>query len=98
MEDPGLYRRQDGFIRFGTMTLLVSGLAFFGLLNYGMTSGQELPLWPAIAVALVNVIAAAKIIMNVKKARRQQQAPASKDATCSNQFCLRLGRSPGSAD
>ncbi|CAI09367.1 hypothetical protein [Aromatoleum aromaticum] len=70
-------RKQDGFIRFGTMTLLVSGLAFFGLLIYGMTSGQELPLWPAIAVALVNVIAAAKIIMTVKNGRSQQQAPAS---------------------
>ena len=70
-------RKQDGFISFGTMTLLVSGVAFFGLLMYGMTSGQELPLWPAIAVALVNVIAAAKIVMNVRKARSQQQAPAS---------------------
>ena len=70
-------RKQNGFVSFGTMTLLVCGLAFVGLLIYGMTSGQDLPLWPAIAVALVNVIAAAKIIMNVRKARSQQQAPAS---------------------
>lgn len=66
--------RQDGFINFSTMTLLVGGLALGGLLFYGSTSGQELPLWPAIAVSLVNVVAAAKIVIDTRKARRQVQA------------------------
>jgi len=61
------------------MSILVGGLAFFGLLLYGMKSGHELPLWPAIAVALVNIVAAGKIIFDVNKAKKlkqQQQANA----------------------
>lgn len=65
--------RQNGFISFAAMTILVGGLAFAGLLLYGLKSGQELPLWPAIAVALVNLVAAAKIILDVKKAKKLQQ-------------------------
>jgi len=44
------------------------------MLIYGLKSGQELPVWPAIAVALVNLVAAAKIVIDVKQARRQRQA------------------------
>lgn len=65
--------RQDGFISFAAMSILVGGLAFAGLLLYGLKSGQELPLWPAIAVALVNIVAAGKIIFDVKKAKKLQQ-------------------------
>ncbi len=65
--------RQDGKINFGILTLLVGGLALAGLLIYGLKSGQELPVWPAIAVALVNLVAAAKIVIDVKKTRSQRQ-------------------------
>ena len=66
--------RQDGKINLGIVTLLAGGLALAGMLIYGLKSGQELPVWPAIAVALVNLVAAAKIVIDVKQARRQRQA------------------------
>lgn len=64
--------RQNGFVNFGIMTLLIGGLALAGLLIYGAQSGQELPLWPALAVTLVNLVAAGKIIFDVKKARKHK--------------------------
>jgi len=69
--------KQDGFLNGAVITLLIAGLVLGGLLAYGSMTGQELPIWPAIAVALVNLVAAAKIIMDTKKARRQQQKPPS---------------------
>lgn len=80
MEDLALIRKQEGFISGGIMTLLVGGLALGGLLLYGSKSGQELPLWPAIAVCLVNLVAAIKIILDVKKARKLRQEAASNNA------------------
>lgn len=63
--------KERGYISFAVMTLLIGGLALAGLLVYGWKSGQELPVWPAIAVALVNVAASIKIVLDVKKARKQ---------------------------
>lgn len=78
MEDSALNFRQNGFISFTVMTFVVGGLALGGLLFYGSLAGHELPLWPAIAVALVNVVAAGKVIVDTKKARRQAPtAPAN---------------------
>lgn len=65
--------RQDGFISFSTMTLLIGGAALGALLAYGSMSGQELPLWPAIAVSLVNLVAAGKLVLNVRAERRRAQ-------------------------
>lgn len=76
MEEMDLNRKQDGFIGGSGVALLIGGLALGGLLVYGALSGYELPLWPAIAVALVNLVAAAKIIMDTRKAR-QRQNPAA---------------------
>lgn len=53
------------------MTLLIGGLALAGLLAYGLMSGHELPLWPAIAVALVNLVGAGKLIYDVRQTRKQ---------------------------
>lgn len=66
-------RKELGFANFATMTLVVGGLALGGLLAWGWTSGQELPLGPAIAVALVNIYAAIKIVLDTRK--KQQMAP-----------------------
>lgn len=67
--------QQRGFINFGSMTLLVGGLALAGLLAYGMTTGHELPFWPAVAVVLVNLVGAGKLIHDARLARRKEQGP-----------------------
>lgn len=67
--------KQDGFINGSVIVLLIGGLMLGGLLVYGAKTGQELPFWPAIAVAVVNLVAAAKIVIDTKKARRQQHLP-----------------------
>lgn len=72
IEDLTLNSRQNGFVNFGIMTLLIGGLALAGLLIYGAQSGHELPLWPALAVTLVNLVAAGKIVFDIKKTRQQQ--------------------------
>jgi hypothetical protein len=66
-----LNRKEKGAINAGVLTLMVAGAALAGLLIYGWQSGQELPLWPALAVAAVNVIAALKVVVDVKKSRSQ---------------------------
>lgn len=68
------------YLSFGVLTLLVGGLALAGLLYYGWSSGQELPLWPALAVALVNIVGAIKLVMERKKIH-PPQAPASKHSS-----------------
>jgi len=73
--DLALNQKQNGFINGASLTLLIGGLVLGGLLIYSLKSGQELPLWPAIAVCLVNLIAAAKIILDVKKARKPRRTP-----------------------
>jgi uncharacterized protein (DUF983 family) len=65
--------KQNGFINAGILTLLIAGSALVGLLIYGATTGYELPLWPAVAVILVNIVAAGKIILDIKK--RKQMVP-----------------------
>lgn len=87
MEDAILNLRQSGFINFGSMTLLVGGLALAGLLLYGLASGHELPFWPAVAVALVNLAGAGKLIYDVRLARMQKPGipPATTAQTRSGQ-------------
>lgn len=69
--------KQYGFINASVITLLIAGLALGGLLAYGATSGQEIPLWPALLVTLVNLVAAGKLVLDIKK-RKRQQPPAPK--------------------
>lgn len=64
-------RKETGAINAGVLTLLVAGAALAGLLIYGWQSGQELPLWPALAVVAVNVVAALKVAMDARKSRGQ---------------------------
>lgn len=65
-------KTMHGAVNPGVIVLLVGGAALFGLLVYGFRSGHELPLWPALLVALVNVLAALKLAAD---ARRKRQGP-----------------------
>ena len=67
--------RQEGFIDSGVLIILIGGLALGGLFIHSLSTGQDLPVWPAVAVILVNLIGAAKIVIgvrNAKKLRREQ--------------------------
>jgi len=67
--------RQEGFINSGVLIILIGGLALGGLFIHSLSTGQDLPVWPAVAVILVNLIGAAKIVIgvrNAKKLRREQ--------------------------
>ena len=63
-----------GVLSFGSMTLLVGGLALVGLLVWGWQTGQELPLWPALLVAAVNVVGAVKLLLETRAKRAKQAA------------------------
>ena len=69
-----------GMLSFGSMTLLVGGLALAGLLFWGWTTGQELPLWPALLVAAVNVIGAVKLVLETRAKQAARQAAAAQAA------------------
>ena len=55
------------------MTILVAGCALGFLLFWSASTGQELPFWPAMAVVAVNIAAAGKIILDVRKAKELQR-------------------------
>lgn len=76
-----LNRQQTGAINYGVMTMLVAGLALAGLLFYGWQTGQELPVWPALAVMLVNVVAAGKLFLDAQRARKAQMISPSESRT-----------------
>jgi hypothetical protein len=63
-------------LSFGSMTLLVGGLALAGLLLWGWRTGQELPLWPALLVAAVNVFGAFRLVMETRARHAARQAAA----------------------
>lgn len=72
---------RNGAASFGSMTLVVGGLALAGLLLYGWTTGQELPVWPAVLVILVNLAAAGNLVLNIRKKQLRQLSEASAGAT-----------------
>jgi hypothetical protein len=63
-----------GVLSFGSMTLLVGGLALAGLLLWGWKTEQELPLWPALLVAAVNLFGAFKLVMETRARQAARQA------------------------
>lgn len=65
---------KKGALSFGSMTLLVGGLALAGLLFWGWKTGQELPLWPALLVAAVNVFGAVKLVMETRARQAARRA------------------------
>ncbi len=66
-----------GALSFGSMTLLVGGLALAGLLFWGWKTGQELPLWPALLVAAVNLFGAFKLVRETKARQAARRAAAA---------------------
>ena len=68
-----MLHKQHGFINGGIITLLIGGLAIGGLLLYGSVTGQELPVWPAVVVGIVNLVASGKVFMDVKKAKQLRE-------------------------
>lgn len=70
---------KNGVLSFDSMSLLVGALALAGLLFWGWTTGQELPLWPALLVAAVNVFGAVKLVSETK-ARQAARRAASASA------------------
>ena len=63
-------------LSFGSMTLIVGGLALAGLLFWGWNTGQALPLWPALLVIAVNVFGAVKLVHEIKTRHAAQRAAA----------------------
>lgn len=63
-----------GVLSFGSMTLLIGGLALASLLFWGWKTGQQLPLWPALLVGAVNVFGAVKLVMETRARRAARQA------------------------
>lgn len=66
-------RKQFGFINGSIIAMLIGAVALGGLLLYGLMTGQELPIWPAVAVGVVNLAAAGKVLFDVKKAKKLRQ-------------------------
>lgn len=71
---------KKGVLSFGSMTLLVGGLALAGLLFWGWKTGQDLPLWPALLVAAVNVFGAYKLVMETRAGRVAARQAAAAEA------------------
>lgn len=72
--------KQHGLIKGDVIGILIGGIALGGLLVYGSVSGQPLPVWPAVLVALVNVAAAVNVFMGVRKVKQQRRAKPPADA------------------
>lgn len=70
-----MIRRERGFVSFGAMTLLIGGLALAILLLYGWKSGYELSLWQAVAVVLVNLVAAVKLVLDTRRMKALRRKP-----------------------
>jgi len=68
--------KDSGMFSFGSMTLLVGGLALFGLLFWGWMTGQPLPLLPALLVAAVNIVGAVRLVQE-NKAKQAAAAEAA---------------------
>jgi hypothetical protein len=65
-----------GVLSFGSMTLVVGGLALAGLLFWGWNTGQDLPLWPALLVVGVNVFGAVRLVMETRARQAARRAAA----------------------
>ena len=69
-----------GVLSFGSMTLIVGGLALAGLLFWGWKTGQALPLWPALLVMGVNVFGAVKLVQETRAKQAARKAAGAQGA------------------
>lgn len=67
-----LKHTQRGVMDGNGIALLIGGLALGGLLVYSAVSGYELPLWPALAVVAVNLVAAGRMVWMKLKAKKDR--------------------------
>ncbi len=63
---------QRGAIDGNGIALLIGGVALGGMLVYSAVSGYELPLWPALAVITVNLVAAGRMVWLKIKAKKHR--------------------------
>jgi membrane protein implicated in regulation of membrane protease activity len=64
--------RQLGMVRGDFIGLLIAAVMLGGLLIYGSVTGQDLPLWPAMLVAAVNVVAAFYVYRAARKRKNKR--------------------------
>ncbi|HRP95690.1 MAG TPA: hypothetical protein PL143_05515 [Rhodocyclaceae bacterium] len=57
------------------LVILLAALAVGILFGYHAINGTEVPIWQALAVGVVNLMAAGKLFLTVKKARQQGERP-----------------------
>lgn len=69
---------QRGFLNGGMLVILISGVLIGALFIHSYATGQELPLWPAVAVICVNLFGVWKIVGEVR-ARRQMPGGSKRD-------------------
>lgn len=62
---------QRGALSGEGIALLIGGLILGALLVYSAVSGYELPFWPALAVTLVNLVAAGRMVWIKLKAKKR---------------------------
>lgn len=62
---------QRGALSGEGMALLMGGVALGSLLVYSAVSGYELPFWPALAVTVVNLVAAGRMVWLKLKAKKR---------------------------
>lgn len=60
---------KSGWFSFTSLSQVVGALALVGLLLYGWSTGQQLPLWPAVLVVGVNVVLAVRLVLEIKARR-----------------------------
>lgn len=65
---------QRGAIDPGMTIILISGLILGALFVHSYTTGEELPIWPAIAVICVNLVGVWRTIKDVQARRRMHDA------------------------
>jgi hypothetical protein len=53
------------------LVILMAAIALGAMFGYYAFTGTEVPVWQALAVATVNLLAAGKLFMTVKKAKRE---------------------------
>lgn len=68
---------RNGMLSFGSMTLIVGGVALAGLLFWGWATGQALPVWPALLVAAVNLFGAWRLLQEARAKKAAAAAAAA---------------------